>query len=484
MPYNTNNSVPSSDLRDVYDNSQTMDEVVNSSNKEVTTRTGKKVKTLAGLQADVVGIGQSASQSAQAAASSAAAAAQSAADAANSAAATGYVDAPFPDVWAPLSDDLRLLAGFAPPDKSMTFTRSTTGTYIDKSGVLKTAAVNEPRFEREGLLMEGQSTNYVLNSEDPSQWQSNSTLTKASIVDGTTQAVTYTGTVNAATSANHQATVSSNISVNAGDTITISARAKASSDIVRFRFTLDGTDIANIFFNALTGELISATTGLTYTTSLGSDGYAYLSAAYTAPSAGVVTAGVWLRGNANLPVGTIIYIQTLQVEKNPVATSYIPTAGSAVTRSADNCVLQPSCNVGYRTVGDAFNRTVSLELTVNSMGLTGSNYNNVLAAAGVSSDLVLRLFNSNIRAYRSNVGPIINVTYPFTGKIYTQTIDVANKMTIYLDGLSNSNTAAPATPAGTPTSIAFGASPAVVYHIRNFRIWHRLLTPIQIKGLR
>lgn len=438
-----------------------------------------------------------ATTAAQQALASQQAAAQSAADASNSATATGYVDAPYPDVWAPLSDDLRLLAGIAPadtitvagnsyplPTKSMTFTRSTIATYIDKSGVLKTAAVNEPRFEREGLLMEGQSTNYVLNSNDPSLWLSNGTLTKGSIVDGTTQAVTYTGTVNAATSANHQATVSSNITVDAGEAVTISARAKASSDIVRFRFTLDGTDIANIFFNALTGELISATTGLTYTTSLGSDGYAYLSATYTAPSAGVVTAGVWLRGNANLPVGTVIYIQTLQVEKNPVATSYIPTTGSAVTRSADNCVLQPSCNVGYRTVGDAFNRTVSLELTVNSMGLTGSNYNNVLAAAGVSSDLMLRLFNTNIRAYRSNVGPILNVTYPFTGKIYTQTIDAANKMTLYLDGASNSNTAAPSTPAGTPTSIVFGTSPAVVYHIRNFRIWHRLLTPTQIRGLR
>ncbi|HGP0311685.1 TPA: hypothetical protein ACLE2D_002416 [Citrobacter freundii] len=103
------------------------------------------------------------------------AAAQSAADASNSAAATGYVDAPFPDVWAPLNDDLRLLAGFAPadtipgtsyalPTKSMTFTRSTIATYIDKSGVLKTAAVNEPRFESEGLLIEGQSTNMALYS--------------------------------------------------------------------------------------------------------------------------------------------------------------------------------------------------------------------------------------------------------------------------------------------------------------------------------
>ena len=108
------------------------------------------------------------------------AAAQSAADAANSAAATGYVDAPFPDVWAPLNDDLRLLAGIAPadtitvagtsyplPTKSMTFSRSTTGTYIDKAGVMQTAEIDEPRFLKQGLLIEAGATNLYTYSE---QW--------------------------------------------------------------------------------------------------------------------------------------------------------------------------------------------------------------------------------------------------------------------------------------------------------------------------
>jgi len=416
------------------------------------------------------------------------AAAQSATDAANSAAATGYVDAPFPDVWAPLSDDLRLLAGFAPPDKSMTFTRSTTARYIDKSGVLKTAAINEPRFEREGLLIEGQSTNYVLNSDDPTQWQSNSTLTKASIVDGTTQAITYTGTVNAATSANHQATVSSNISVNAGDTVTISARAKASSDIVRFRFTLDGTDIANIFFNAITGEFISATAGLTYTTALGSDGYAYLTATYTAPSAGVVSAGVWLRGNANLTVGTVIYIQMLQVEKNPVATSYIPTGSSAVTRAGDFLEISPLGNVGYRLVGDSFARSLAFEITVNRFVNPTVGYVDVLANWGAKNDIILRFTGNTARAYRSSSGPTIsNVTFPLSSKIYAQTIDTYNNNEVanYFDGKSSSTmSGGPVDPSSAGTALRFQGNSNIVHHIRNFRIWHRLLTPIQIKGLR
>lgn len=132
MPYNTNNPVPSSDLRDFYDNTQTLDEVVNSSVSQATTRTGKKVATLSGLQTQVTQIGQSASQSAQQASQSATSAAHSAAEAASSAAATGYVAPPFPDVWAPLSDDLKMISGYPVNTKLLSFTRASTATYIDK----------------------------------------------------------------------------------------------------------------------------------------------------------------------------------------------------------------------------------------------------------------------------------------------------------------------------------------------------------------
>ena len=80
---------------------------------------------------------------------------------------------PFPDVWIPFNDSLRMLAGYGRDVKvgddvvarMVNFERSTTATYIDKSGVLRTAVINEPRFEKQGLLMEGQSTNLFLNSE-------------------------------------------------------------------------------------------------------------------------------------------------------------------------------------------------------------------------------------------------------------------------------------------------------------------------------
>lgn len=405
--------------------------------------------------------------------------------------------APYPDVWAPLNDDMRLLAGVAPYDtviisgqtlelasKSITFSRSTTATYIDKTGVLRTASVNEPRFEREGLLVENQGTNYILNSDDPTLWQSNGTLTKASIVDGTTQAITYTGTVNAATSANHQATVSSNISVASGETITISARAKSSSDMVRFRFTLDGTDVANIFFNGITGEFVSATAGLTYTTVTGSDGYAYLSATYTAPSAGTVTAGIWLRGTANLPIGTVISVQTLQVEKGTLATSYIPTGAATVTRSADNWTMLAE-NTGYRTLATPFKRTIAFEFVAKGVGPLGNSYVDVLRVPGVTNDIVCRLSAPDrLTSYRDGGGIFVPFVANVPG-VYVHQVD-GDKYTSYFNGNTGTRTSAPGNTTSVATAISNSNGPAgatFVYHIRNLRIWHRLLTTTQINGL-
>ncbi|WFF97140.1 LamG-like jellyroll fold domain-containing protein [Aeromonas caviae] len=76
---------------------------------------------------------------------------------------------PLPDVWAPLSDSLRLITGYGREVKvgedvvarMVNFSRSTTASYKGKDGQQKSAAVNEPRFEREGLLNELQSTNLI-----------------------------------------------------------------------------------------------------------------------------------------------------------------------------------------------------------------------------------------------------------------------------------------------------------------------------------
>ena len=82
---------------------------------------------------------------------------------------------PMPDVWAPLSDSLRMITGYGREvlvgsdvvARMVNFSRNTTKTYWGKDGKFKVAAVNEPAFEKEGLLIEGASQNIIPISNFP-----------------------------------------------------------------------------------------------------------------------------------------------------------------------------------------------------------------------------------------------------------------------------------------------------------------------------
>lgn len=75
----------------------------------------------------------------------------------------------------------------------VTFTRASGGTYIDSDGVLKTTSTNAPRFDHNpttgeslGLLVEGQRTNLLLNSETLS--------TQSVTVTAAAHTLSFTGT--------------------------------------------------------------------------------------------------------------------------------------------------------------------------------------------------------------------------------------------------------------------------------------------------
>ena len=76
----------------------------------------------------------------------------------------------FPPAWPSLNLDF---ANSKSLDPRITFTRSSSGTYIDADGIVQTAIDDEPRFDHDpetgeclGLLIEESRTNYIENSTD------------------------------------------------------------------------------------------------------------------------------------------------------------------------------------------------------------------------------------------------------------------------------------------------------------------------------
>lgn len=415
-----------------------------------------------------------------------------------------YEAAPFPDVWLPFNDDLRLLAGFAPYDtlsisgqilelatKSVSFTRSTEKTYIDKSGELKKAGINEPCFDREGLLIEPQSTNYILNSEDPSKWSGISAVfgTKSTITDGAAQAKTFDGVITATGVNNAPVVISSAISCVTGDFITLSCRFKSSytDGFMLFRFDApSGTNQGQVglYFDGAVGNTANSSI-VSATCTPGPDGYMYGTVTCKAPVDGAYVGRIYfMPKSGTIPVGSEVFVQTVQCEKSPVPTSYIPTGAAAATRAGEKASLQPSGNVGYQAIGDLFNRTLAFEIAVNRYITPGNGYADLVRVGGSNNDIIFRAVSSTINSYIGGSGPSVAITYPFASKVYVQSVDVNNTNSMYFDGKTSNRTMAPTNPASKPTSIDIQSNPNVVYHIRNFRIWHRLLTLNQINGLR
>ena len=241
-------------------------------------------------------------------------------------------------------------------DPRVTFTRGSTGTYFGSDGLMRTAGVNEPRFDHDpatgqslGLLIEESRQNYELYSGDPTQWASNQnmTLTGNSIVlpDGTTSTnVEYRGTDSGA-NVKILRPGPSGAAVVAGETWTFSIFLRAGTEqTVSLNFQSNtGSDGVQSIFNMVTGQFPGNIGGTNAAN--GSRGFQYvgngwyrvwLTNTYQSIFSGQQTF-VRLRTNStSVQYTTSFSAWGAQLEKGAFPTSYIPTVASTVTRSADN----------------------------------------------------------------------------------------------------------------------------------------------------
>jgi hypothetical protein len=213
-------------------------------------------------------------------------------------------------------------------DSRITFTRSTTATFVGSNGLVQTAAINAPRFDYDpvtlaakGLLIEEQRTNLVLRSEefDNAYWQKSIqgtgiapvvTANAATAPDGTMTADQVVFASTGTTSGDRSRLLTALLSLGSGTyTVSFWVKAASASQPNLTLFIQSGVNFVTI---------TPTTSWVRYT--------------YTATETNQ-RPELRLSGN----VGTLgtYYIWGAQLELGAFATSYIPTVASTVTRTAD-----------------------------------------------------------------------------------------------------------------------------------------------------
>ena len=265
--------------------------------------------------------------------------------------ATGYI----PYGYAGFGDAALVLDFTSPAalDPRITFTRASTATRFNASGVLTSEAINAARFDYDpvtlapkGLLIEESRTNLLTYSEqfDNAAWtKTRSSITADAAVspDGTADADKLVEDTTATNSHLFSATITSTTAVT---TFSIFAKA-AERPRLQLRFA-GGSDVRGAAFNLLTGtveaETLSATTQANNPriTDVGNGWYR---CSIDSSGTGDTTVQTYLdNGTTHSYTGdgtSGIYIWGAQLEAGAFATSYIPTVASQVTRAADVAVM-------------------------------------------------------------------------------------------------------------------------------------------------
>lgn len=385
---------------------------------------------------------------------------------------------PLPDVWAPLSDSLRLLTGFGRDvlvgsdvvARMVNFSRSTTATYIGKDGQLKTAAANEPRFEKEGLLLEGQSTNLLIWSDDMSKLIQVNTSVSEGVITGA-------GAAGAQTRIEYGGVIPVGVS---GYTITVEYDPSQSMGICQLRV---GGDESGWVEGSTPVTLEDSSRKMVRT--ITPDGWVRVSVtSKVASSSSAIRINFAAKGAASAAVSTVgltAKVRRVQVEALPFASSYIPTNGAAVTRAADVCWIPMAGNSNNR---------MSFALTISGFKPIGGAVNS----------------RALWYEYDAFIGPYLGIRYR-DGEIVGAHGGLATA-TAYSSGLSGLPAAVIAISPGVKSrvgqytatqkadSATLQVSPGNLHigsfkglgqelwgHVRNLRIWHRSLTEDQIKAI-
>ena len=428
-----------------------------------------------------------------------------------------HEEAPFPDVWIPFNDSLDMLAGFAPgykkvtvngettsipSDKVVTFARASTATYINKSGVLTIADIDEPRFEKEGLLIEGTRTNFLINGSTPAGWGHSANLTVTAETDSygflygkfviDDSAIGGTGVCN----------IASVIAANTIDTtqhdeqyVTTSCRFRSSSDVrLRIRFA-GGEDTSNLTFLGdayikLSDMSVTITGGGAdnITVSVTTDSVTGWNRAVVTYKSTVtlVTSQIQFAPVSAFVSGDYMEVATPQVELGPNASSYISSGTTPSTRASDlvsvptkNNLARPPFSFLLEIHKDWFRAPNAAPRIWDIAGAnTGQT---VIAAINRGSDKYYLSLPNTSGAYTNSAASVELPENAVVGAV----VKDDGVFHVIMNGVPVSDASCVYGGVTQDKNIRFGGQTStgerhLFGNIRNFRIWHKALTDGQL----
>lgn len=395
---------------------------------------------------------------------------------------------PFPDVWIPFNDSLRMFAGYGREAKVgddvvaryVNFSRATTATFIDKSGSLRVAAVNEPRFEAEGLLVEGLSTNLTPLSEG---WPSSIGATAGNAWSHTSKDAAGWITVSGGTDA-----------VRAEGSYRDFAQGAAIQGQTA-TFSLDVKKVAGYKFRVTIFVAGTGSDGLGNSIASFEDGHAFPSI----PGLVVKDMGTWLRISITRKFGDGVSIfrlypfggdpgsngaltyRRVQVEIQPYATSYIPTSGATASRAADSVSIPSARNINPTNT----DVTYAMQVEFRGVQVRPFRTDGLISPSGavIAANGKAWFFSDTATTVPTSSNMAVLGMNDFVANNNAAGVVVC--INGVLGGARTPSRGAAATDAST---LFIGAGHTLADpingHIRDFRIWHQVATDAQIKAVR
>jgi hypothetical protein len=250
-------------------------------------------------------------------------------------------------------------AGSRTLDPRITFTRTSSATFMGRDGLVKIAPANSARFDHRynsttgeveslGLLIEESRTNLLLRSEDFSNWTVTNGSVQSNVITAPDGNVTADKLVENSSTGNKEVNRGS-ITFTSGTSLTYSCFVKAAErSLFRLAATTGFFDSGTqAYFDLTTGTVSLIVGGVTSASIIPYPNGWYRCIATMLPTSSgtgnvFITLISGVSSNYTGDGTSGIYIWGAQLEAGAFPTSYIPTTTSTVTRTADNASITGS----------------------------------------------------------------------------------------------------------------------------------------------